>query len=191
MIRVRVSLQASVSLYLALVGIKLLFPDYERNLPGDSKSETLMMQCQIPSTEAIVRLYEGKGGMLAADWYTITFSEGKDTLLEGKIFREKEIFHAYSSPTLESIKCNKKGLEISLLHEPNLILTLEQIKNKLIYKPMYFYRGQQQELSVPTLDIPRLISGMFLELISIWILGRSVKQLRASKNPELDPPMDT
>jgi hypothetical protein len=187
MIRVRVSLQVSVALYLALIGIKLLFPDYERNLPGDSKSETLMMQCQIPSTEAIVRLYEGKGG----DWYTITFSEGKSNLLEGKIFREKEIFYAYSSPRLESIKCNKKGLEIFPLSGQNLILTLEQIKNKLIYKPMYLYRGQQEELSVPTLDIPRLILGMFLELISIWILVRSVKQVRASKNPELDLPMDT
>jgi hypothetical protein len=188
MIKVRASLQCIIALSIALVGIKLLFPEYNRNVFGDPHDETLRMQCQIPSTEAIIRLYEGTGGMLVADRYSLTLFEG------GKSSKEKQIFYTYSTPSIKSISCRKDRVEIFTYDQTfKLTLTLEKIKNELIEQPMTFYRGYKEKAYIPPLwvRVLPLILGIFLELISIWILIRSVKQVRAFQNPELDPPMNT
>jgi hypothetical protein len=140
-------IQGILALSLAIWGIKLLLP--ERNVYGNPQSETLIMQCQLPSTEVIIRLYEGKGGFLANDWYTLTFLGGKSSFWAGKFFREKQFFYTYFEPKIRAIECRKDRVEILIGDRPSkLTLTLEQIKNKLIHRPIIFYRGQQEEASI-------------------------------------------
>jgi hypothetical protein len=173
-------IQCILAVSLAIWGIKLLLP--KRNVYGNPKSETLIMQCQIPSTEVIIRLYEGTGGMLANDWHTVTFLGGKSSFWTGKFFREKQFLYTYFDPRVRAIECRKDRVEILIGDRPSkLTLPLEQIKNKLIYRPMIFYRGRQEEASIDSLQILIWIFGVFLELISIWILKRSLKQITSKK----------
>jgi len=114
--------QCILALLLAILGIKLLLPD--RNVWGNPQLETLMMQCQIPSTEAIIRLYQGNGGATVAYWYSVTFDNGK-------FLGEKQIFHTYAYPSIKSIDCRADGVTV-LADEQTFNFNLEQIKNQLI-----------------------------------------------------------
>ncbi|WP_044207416.1 hypothetical protein [Coleofasciculus chthonoplastes] len=165
--------QCILALVLAIWGVKLLLPD--RNVWGNPQFETLMMQCQIPSTEAIIRLYQGNGGATVAYWYSVTFDHGK---FPG----EKQIFHAYAYPSIQSIDCHTDGITV-FTDEQDFNLTLEQIKNQLIKQPIGFYKGELQQKSIQPLRILTLSSGVLLESISVWILSRSFKQFRASRHP--------
>lgn len=166
--------QSILALLLAILGVKLLLPD--RNVWGNPQFETLMMQCQIPSTEAIIRLYQGNGGATVAYWYSVTFDDGK---FPG----EKHIFYAYAYPSIKSIDCRADRVAV-LADEQKFNFTIEQIKNKLINQPIGFYRGEPKQKAIQPLRILMLSFGVLLELISVWILIRSFKQFRASRNPE-------
>jgi len=166
-----------IALTLAIWGVKLLLP--ERNVFGNPQSETLMTQCQMHSTGATVRLYQGNGGATVAYWYSITF-------WQGKFSREKQIFYTYGFPRIKSIACRNDRVAV-LTDEQTFNLTLEQITNKLIDQPIGFYKGQEQKASIQPLRVLTLIFGIFLELISFWILRRSLKQFRASLIPGQNP----
>jgi hypothetical protein len=165
-------IQGILALSLAIWGVKLLLPG--RNVFGNPHSETLMMQCQIPSTEATVRLYEANGGATVAYSYSVTFDRGK---FPG----EKQFFYTYAYPSIQSIDCRSDRV-IVLTDEQTFNLPVEQIKKQLIARPMGFYRGQKQKSYMQPLRGIALIFGVFLELVSVWILMRSLKQFRTSLN---------
>ncbi|MGQ4647474.1 hypothetical protein [Lyngbya aestuarii] len=167
-----------LALILAIWGIKLLLS--ERNVFGNPQLETLMAQCQIPSTETetTIRLYEGNGGATVAYSYSVTF-------FEGKFFREKQFFYTYGFPVIKSIDCHNDRVSI-FTDEETFDFTLEQIKSKLIHQPIGFYKGQQQKSSIQPLRVLTLTFGLFLELVSAWILRMSLKQFRASLTPGQD-----
>lgn len=166
--------QCILALLLAIWGVKLLLPD--RNVWGNPQLETLMMQCQIPSTEAVIRLYQGNAGATVAYWYSVTFDNGKFPT-------EKQIFHTYAYPSIQSIDCRPDEVTV-LADEQSWTFSLKEIKNQLINQPIGFYRGEPQQKSIQPLRILTLSFGVLLELISVWILSRSFKQFRASQNPE-------
>lgn len=166
--------QCILALLLAIWGVKLLLPD--RNVWGNPQLETLMMQCQIPSTEAVIRLYQGNGGATVAYWYSVTFDNGKFPT-------EKQIFHTYAYPSIQSIDCRPDEVTV-LADEQSWTFSIKEIKNQLINQPIGFYRGEPQQKSIQPLRILTLSFGVLLELISVWILSRSFKQFRASQNPE-------
>ena len=172
-IKVTVLIQCILALVLAILGVKLLLPD--RNVWGNPQFETLMMQCQIPSTEAIIRLYQGNGGATVAYWYSVTFDYGK-------FLGEKQIFYAYAYPSIQSIDCRADEVTV-LADEQSWTFSLKEIKNQLINQPIGFYKGETQQKSIQPLRILTLSFGVLLELISVWILSRSFKQFRASRHP--------
>jgi len=166
--------QCILALLLAIWGVKLLLPD--RNVWGNPQFETLMMQCQIPSTEVVIRLYESNGGATVTFGYSVTVDSGK-------FLGEKQIFHAYAYPSIKSIDCHADGITV-YAEDKIFNFSVEQIKNELINQPIGFYRGETQQKSIQPLRILTLSFGVLLELISLWILSRSFKQFRASQNPE-------
>lgn len=90
--------------------------------------------CQMPSNDAIVRLYVFEGSSVTTSpTYSITYEEPKD--------KEKMIFGAYSSPGVRDIRCEQE--QVVLLMYPldsddTIILPLDWVKDELIYKPIQF-----------------------------------------------------
>ncbi len=96
--------------------------------------------CEIPGTDAVIRFYrvESRGGATTSDGYRVTFQDAATD--------ERAIFHAYSSPGISAIECQKEAVVLLDYHRDPIIISLQWIKSDLIHRPLEFYKGILNDL---------------------------------------------
>ena len=139
-------------------GIWLLLPG--RNIAGDPWSETLTDECVAVESGERIRLYEGNGGATVASWYSVTIDPG--------IFaRERQFFYAYSSPQIDTLRC-ENGEVVLVGLDQSFSFPIEKIYREMFDKPMVLYRGQPSDVG-NGLRVVTVCLGLVLVIIGLSI----------------------
>jgi hypothetical protein len=121
-------LTCSIGFVILLVGSVIFF----RILGNRTSTNSLVTECQLTESNAMVRLYEVHGSSVTtSDSWSITYQEPSSS--------KKTIFSAYSSPAVKDIKCEQS--EVTLIFYPGDYqesLSLDLIRNELVHKPLSF-----------------------------------------------------
>lgn len=103
--------------------------------------EQPIAECQIPTTNSVVRVYEGNGGATTALSYVVTFQAHR-------FAREHDIFYAYGWPVARGVRCRSETITLVTIDKP-LSFSVDKVQHELVDDPLYYYRGQLRSIDAP------------------------------------------
>lgn len=155
---------------LALLALWLAWPG--RNVHGNPSMERLAHDCTLPSG-LTARLYEGNGGATTAFWYSVT--------VEGGLFQpERQVFFAYSEPSVERIACQPG--EILVVASAGVHTIKEHELSALRKEPVTFWRGEREQLGAQPLAVFTNALAFLLLITSLLFVVKALGRQKQTSN---------
>jgi hypothetical protein len=131
--------------------------------------EQEVAHCHIPSTNEVIRIYQGNLGATVDYWYVVTYQQNFIT-------SEKTILRSYGGPDFMKINCLTDAIELIPQYwwgKP-YVLQNELIRSSLIEQPIGFDLGNHSDIA-PSSPVGRLLKvllGTLITLIGVLIIKR-------------------
>lgn len=166
-----------LSAYLFVTAFRLLAPS--RNWFGNPNSERKVLECSVPGSNAVVRLYHGyHSSITGRDWTSVTNQPNEEQL-------EKQFFYSYGAPFISEVAC--KDESVFLEFGPNFAITYEfsisEIETQLTRRLEDLRYGEREIAAIQPLRILKISFALALFAVGAGILFLfAVKIIKSTKS---------
>lgn len=167
------------SVFLLVTAFRLLAPS--RNWFGNPNSERKVLECSVPDSDAIVRLYRGyHSSITGRDWTSVTYQPGEKQL-------EKQFFYSYGAPFISEVVCKEEFIFLGF--GPNFAITYEfsisEIETRLTRRPEGLRYGEHEVAVMQPVRMLEISLALALLAVGAGILFLfAVNIVKSTKNLE-------
>ena len=166
-----------LSAFLFVTAFQLLTPS--RNWFGNPNSERKVLECSVPDSDAVVRLYRGyHSSITGRDWTSVTYQPNEKQL-------EKQFFYSYGAPFISEVVCKEEF--VFLEFGPKFAITYEfsisEIETQLIRRPEGLRYGEREVAVMQPLRLLEISLALALFAAGAGILFLfAIKIVKSTKN---------
>lgn len=166
-----------LSVFLLATAFRLLAPS--RNWFGNPNSEKKVLECSVPDSDAVVRLYHGyHNSITGRDWTSVTYQPNEK-------HPEKQFFYSYGAPFISEVECKEES--VFLEFGANFAITYEfsisEIETQLTKRPEGLRYGEREVAVMQPLRLLEISLALASFAVGAGILFLfAVKIVRSTRN---------